>query len=299
MKRKMNRKIKSKIFCTMAVILITVFGYQALSAQPKWQRSEPKIELRQRIFHSTQVIGLPTAETLGKGDFEFEISHRFQPPVTDGYEAFYGFDGPAKMRIALGYAVLDNLTIMVGRSNIDDNTDLEIKYQFINAQGTGFPIMAAFQFGAAWNLVETFRPDNLGNMIVLPKKHKRHFQYFNRLIINFQPFKNTAVGLVPSYLYNRDIRSAENENSFLLGTHYQLFLNKRWSVIGEWSFILSEKSGWYNPAGFGLELETGAHIFELYLTNQLRMNPSQYLAGADYPFDGDNLRLGFLVNRIF
>jgi len=71
------------------------------------------------------------------------------------------------------------------------------------------------------------------------------------------------------------------------------------SFICEWSFILNEKMGWYNPAGFGLELETGAHIFELYLTNQLRMNPSQYLAGADYPFNSDNLRLGFFVNRVF
>lgn len=299
MNRKMNQNIKKQICCAFAVIMIAAFGFQESSAQPKWQRSEPEIELKKRIFHSTQVIGLPTAETLGQGDFEFEISHRFQPPVSDGYEAFYGFDGPAKMRIALGYAAFDNMMIMAGRSNIDDNTDLEIKYRFINAQESGFPIMVAFQIGAAWNLVETFRPDNQGNMIVRPKKHKRHFQYFNRLIIDFQPFTGFVVGLVPSYLYNRDIRADEIEKSYLLGTHYQLFFSKRLSIIGEWSFILSEKSGWYNPAGFGLELETGAHIFEIYLTNQLRMNPSQYLAGADYPFNGNNLRLGFFVNRVF
>lgn len=291
--------IEKQIYCAMAIIIIIILGFQESSAQPNWQRSEPEIELRKRIFHSTQVIGLPTAETLGKGDIEFEISHRFQPPVADGYEAFYGFDGPAKMRIALGYAAFENVMVMAGRSNIDDNTDLEIKYKFLNAQESKFPIMAAVQIGIAWNLVETFRPDNQGNIIVRSKKHKRHSQYFARVILDFQPLSGFVVGLVPSYLYNRDIRDDKAEKTSLLGTHYQLFLGKRISLIGEWSFILSEKSGWHNPAGFGIELETGAHIFEVYLTNQLRMNPSQYMAGADYPFNGNNLRLGFFVNRVF
>jgi hypothetical protein len=290
--------IHKNICFMMAVILSVVAVSEKSIAQAKWRRSEPKIELKHRLFHSTKVIGLPTAETLGKGDFEFEISHRFQPPVTEGYEALYGFDGPVKMRLAVGYAVFDNCMVMLGRTNIDDNTDLELKYRILHPEKGSIPIMAAIQIGAAWNITETFRLNQQGDMIVRPKGHKRHFQYFSRLIVDFMPFSKLAIGLVPSYLYNSDINAKDIDDTFLLGTHCQLFLHRRWSLIGEWSFILSNKSNWHNPVGIGVELETGAHIFELFVTNQLRMNSTQYIAGADYPFDDDNLRIGFFINRI-
>lgn len=288
---------KSILYICAAMILLLA-GTETVLAQAKWQRSDPEVEMKLRLFHSTKVIGLPTAETLSKGDFEFEISHRFSPPLSDGYESFYGFDGPAKMRIALGYTVMDNLMLMVGRSNIDDNTDLHVKIGLPRPKIESFPILTSLQAGIAWNVVETFRPDDHGNMIVRPKKHSRHIQYFARLNIDFQPFKNAVIGLVPSYLHNTDIRSLDAENTFSLGTIYQYYLNKRWSFIGEWSFVMTDKFGLHNPGGIGLELETGAHIFELFVTNQLRMNPSQSIAGAEYPFDGDNLRIGFFVNRV-
>ncbi|MFH1701729.1 MAG: DUF5777 family beta-barrel protein [Candidatus Zixiibacteriota bacterium] len=289
--------IKS-IYTFFVALIVFMAGTDAVLAQPKWTRSEPEIEINLRLFHSTKIIGLPTAEALSKGDFEVEISHRFSPPISDGYESFYGFDGPAKMRIAVGYAAFEDLMFMIGRSNIDDNTDFHIKYRLLHPKKEDFPVLASLQGGIAWNAVETFRPDSLGNMIVRPKNHDRHFQYFARLNIDFRPIKNFVIGLVPSYLYNNDIRSIDIKHTFSLGTIYQYYINKRWSLIGEWSFILSDKYKRHNPGGVGIELETGAHIFEIFVTNQLRINPSQSIAGSEYPFDGENLRIGFFINRV-
>jgi hypothetical protein len=281
----------------MAVIVTGVVPGD-LSAQAKWERSKPEVELDLQIFPSTKVLGLPTSETLRKGDFEFEVSHRFLPPIADGYEALYGFDGPAKMRLAVGYAVFNDLVVTLGRSNIDANTDLGIKYRLNRPGKSALPILAAVQIGAAWSPVETFRLDQEGNLVVRPRDHNRHFQYYGQLIIDFRPVSRLAVGLVPSFLYNRNVWARELENTFTLGTHYQLFLYRQLSVIGEWSFILSDKTNWHNPGAIGLELETGAHIFELFVTNQVRINSAQYIAGTEFPFDSDNLRIGFLVNRI-
>lgn len=289
----------NKLLCLIiGIILGLVAISEKSSAQVKWKRSEPTIELKQRIFHSTTVIGLPTAETLKKGDFEFEISHRFQPPVSDGYEVLYGFDGPVKMRLAVGYAVFNDWMVTLGRSNLDDNTDLQIKYRLFHPRKSQVPVISAIQIGAAWNIVETFRLNQNGDMVVRRKGHKRHFQYFGRLIIDYMPLSKIAFGLIPSYLYNSDISAEDIDNIFMLGTHYQIFLYKRWSLIAGWSPILSNKSNRHNPVGIGAELETGAHIFELFVTNQVRVNSTQFISGANYPFDGDNLRIGFYINRI-
>ena len=270
----------------------------ASMSQPKWKRSTPTTVPDLSVFHATQSMGLPTAETLGKGDFEFEISHRFFPPLTDGLDALYGFDGPTNMRLALGYALFNSLVVTLGRSNVDDNVDLWIKYRAIQLKNKTLPIMIALRGGAAWNIIETRRFDKEGNLHILKKKNKHHFQYYGQVIVDFMVKDRVAFGIVPSYVINKNIRLEDFQDAFMLGTHTQVYFGRHWSAIGEWSPILSGKNDMHNSAAFGLELETGAHIFQLYLTNQVKLNPAQYIAGSDYHFDADNLRLGFMISRL-
>jgi hypothetical protein len=264
----------------------------------QWRRSEKEVTGEVSAFHSTKVLGLPTAQMLRRGNFEFEISHRFVPPIKEGYEALYGFDGPARMRLSVSYALRDDAIVTLGRSSIDANTDLTFKYRLVQSGKSSLPLLAAVQVGAAWNPVETYLRNRQDSVIVHGKGHSRHFQSFAQLMLDFKPMSLLALGLVPSFLYNRDIESEDSENTFVLGAHFQFFLNRHWSLVGDFSPVLVNKSAWRHPAALGLELETGAHIFEMFITNQVRINPAQYLAGAEYPFDGDNLRIGFMITRI-
>jgi hypothetical protein len=152
--------------------------------------------------------------------------------------------------------------------------------------------------GAAWNPVEVSRLDDQGNLIVRHRDHKRNFQYYGQLIINTLIKKKLGIGLVPSFLLNRDIRLETWENSFIMGLNAQVYLNPHWSLLWEWAPTLTEKYDRHNPVAIGVELETGGHFFKLFVTNQTLINPSQFLAGSEYPFDWDNLRLGFLITRV-
>ena len=52
----------------------------AQESRTRWKRaSAEKTDVQ--LFHSIHVINLPTAETLQKKDMQFDISHRFIPPV--------------------------------------------------------------------------------------------------------------------------------------------------------------------------------------------------------------------------
>jgi hypothetical protein len=288
--------LKSAIIA-LFLILIPAWGF----AQPKWKRSEPPAEAELELFHANLVANLPTAETLTKGDFQFEIAHRFGPPIKEGYDVLWGLDGPAKIRFSLGYGITNRLMVTLGRSNLMANHDLQVKYNAFRIKNKILPSVITFLGGVALN---TGIPDNIDR----EKLDGDNFQYYIQLIYNTMFFKKKfGVGLVPSYLYNSDIFNPEKQYTFTLGNYYQYYFNAKWSLWIEYNPIISgyqgpikigetEKS--YNSLAIGLDVETGGHFFKIFISNNERINPSQYLVGSDKSASGNNWRLGFVLLRI-
>lgn len=277
----MKRLIQFLFFLSLVSAHIT------LAQNVSWKRSETK-KLNLQLFHSPQVFNLPTAETMQKGDFEFEISHRFIPPVTEGVDALYGLDGPVNMRLGLGYAITDRLVVTLARGNLDDNLDLQIKHKTFQFRNETFPILIGIQAGCAWNT----QVENRENT------NSRNFQYYGRVIFNTLYKKKIGIGFVPTYLYNSHIRCKNPEYSFTFGNYLQYYLSQFWSVIIEWNPTVTGFRKKYNSVSFGIELETGGHFFKILFTNNAAINPGQFTTGADLPFDDGDWRLGFNITRL-
>lgn len=258
----------------------------------RWKRRTPAVRPELQLFHSPHLVSLPTATTLQKGDFEFEISHRFIPPINSGYSNLYGLDGPVNMRIALGYAPTNRLVVTLGRSNVDGNVDLWLKYKLLQRRGA-MPLLLAIQAGSAWN---TLPADKLA------RGDSRHFQYWGELILNTLIHKRLGIGLVPSYLYNTSIYLPERQHTVNLGIYGQFYVSPLWSLLVEWNAYLSGEGTVFqhnnDAISFGFELETGGHFFKIFLTNSQFLNASQYLAGADLSPSNGDWRLGFMITRL-
>ena len=86
--------------------LTTILGLlpAAVPAQPSWQPGAPAPS-RVEIFTALVTPNHPTTETLYRGTFHYEISHRFVPPIDRGYKANFGFDGPANIRMSVSYGL--------------------------------------------------------------------------------------------------------------------------------------------------------------------------------------------------
>lgn len=274
------------------VIPMLIIGmFASLNAQDKqirWQRTQASTEPELQLFHSTQSVNLPTAETLQKGDFEFEISHRFIPTINEGSDVLYGLDGPVNMRLALGYAINNRMIITLGRSNVKDNTDLHYKYKFLQIRGEKVPVLVAGRVGAAWNTEVDGRD----------KGDTDNFQYYGQLIINTLLNKKLGIGVVPSYLYNSHIYCEDTQDTFSLGLNGQFYVSSLWSLLAEWSPTVTGWRSSHNPVAFGIELETGGHFFKIILTNSYLLNPSQFLTGADIDFNDAEWRIGFNITRL-
>lgn len=288
-------------FLIIAVVMFLAGQVWSQGETPRWQRRADTAPSELHLFRSTHGITLPTAETMQKGEFEFEISHRFAPTFDDGVDYLFGLDGPVNMRLGLGYAVTDRLIVTLGRSNVLRNLDLQLKYRAFSWQNEHLPTLVAIRIASSWSTVKTSFIDANDNLIVQPKRHKRHFQYYAQAIFNVMPHKRLGLGLVPSFLVNRTIDPGQFpnwKNSAVFGTNAAFYFNRYWALIGEWSIIMTDKFGSHNPGAVGVELNTGGHFFKIFVTNQTLVNQSQYLAGSEETWYRKNLRLGFMITRL-
>jgi hypothetical protein len=177
----------------------------------------------------------------------------------------------------------------IGRTNVLDNLELQLKYNAWQFKNETFPLLLAFRGGIAYN-GEIFDP---------VKNASRRYQYYGQIIINTMLKKKLGIGVVPTYLNNAHIFCVDPEYSLTLGSYMQYYLSQRMNVLVEWNPTVS---GWrqdFDSLTLGLELETGGHFFKIFLTNNDKVNTSQYIVGANKDFSKGEFRIGFAITRTF
>lgn len=275
--------MKQKLFSFMILFLIAA----ELFSQSSWKRKET-VETPLQLFASTDVFNLPTAETMQAGDIYFGISHKFLTPVSEGIGELYGFDGPVLMRLALGYAITDDLLVKLGRSNLNGNLDFKVKYQAFEMKSDVLPLLVAVEAGAAYN----------GKAAPEPEDDARLWQFYGHLILNTMILdKSLGIGLVPSVLINSNINRKESINSFTMGAYLQYYFNTRFAVFVEANPTFNGLRNYYDSYTIGAELNTGGHFFKVILGNNSYTNTAQFLSGSKDSFDSGKLHIGFLITR--
>ncbi|KPJ88076.1 MAG: hypothetical protein AMS18_13790 [Gemmatimonas sp. SG8_17] len=263
----------------------------AISAQEptaQWQRRTGPTQVPVTVFHSPQSANLPTAETLRGGEFQFEISHRFVPPISNGADDLWGLDGPVVNRLGLAYGLVDRAMLTFQRSNLDDNWDLNLKIRVYEANAAGLRFMTAALAGAALN---TGLPDR-------DTFASRNFQYYGMLVVNAMVGEHLALGVAPAYLQNPLVEADSTDHAFSVGLYGQVYVTTQLSFLAEWNLSQARETLEHDAVTFGFELETGGHFFKLLLTNSTRMNPAQFLGGTPYQLKPEEWRLGFNITRL-
>ncbi len=273
----------------LILILVMLMMTGSTQAQEiRWQRqAAPELDLT--LFHSTQVMHLPTAETLQKGDFQFEILHRFNTPVSSGVGQVWGLDGTVTMRIGLGYAPADRMLLTLARSNREGNIDLQAKYKAFQIRDKTVPTLISLQAGAAYN----------GKPVQDVASPAGKFQYFGQIIANTLIGKTFGIGIVPGYVYNSNIYDETARSTFTLGSYLQHYMSEKWSLIIEYNAKLSGWQRGYDALALGIEIETGGHFFKMSAGNSIALNLPQFMAGAPDPISSKDWHLGFNITRLF
>ncbi len=271
----------------LLLIIFIVLSLTVSSQEVRWKRSAAE-EIDLQLFHSLYSINLPTAETLQRGDFLIGIAHRFRLPVTNGISDLWGIDGSIYNRFEVGYAPLDKMVAIIGRTNFDGNIDLQIRYKAIQIENEFIPTLITSNIGVAYN----------GKANPEPEKSSKKFQYFVQAIINTMLFEKTiAFGIVPSYVYNSNIYCDCPQYSLTTGGYAQYYISPMWSVLTEFNSTVIGLKNKHNSFALAIELETAGHFFKVQLGTSVFMNMTRYLTGSLDGFSSGDWHLGFNITR--
>lgn len=278
-------------------LIIPFFVFGQSSWKPTVENTFKKVEL----FHSSKTANYPTTVNLKKGNFIFEISHRFEK-INGGYDNFYGLDGPVNMRISLGYGITNDLMVTLGRSNVLANLDIALKYRLMEFESETMPSALSINAGSA-----LINKDQNGDIQTL---NVDYMQYFGQVVYNIMFLnKKLGIGIVPSFVYNSYVfgfdENLDTKYTITLGTYYQYYFNRMWSVWAEYSpvlsgfkkYILDRATNSHNSVAAGIAIETGGHVFHLFITNNTLLNPAQFLVGANKGTGSDAWHFAFGITR--
>lgn len=244
-------------------------------------------------FKGTRIINGHSTKLRKKKVLEFLISHRFGR-INNGIYEFFGLD-EANIRLALEYGITDVLNIGVGRSSFDKTYDGFVKWKFLR-QKTGAqrsPVSMALFSSYAINSVRA-EGQNIN--------FEDRIGYTFELLIARKFNSDFSFQLIPGMVHLNSVPSAEDDNDIYYlggGLRYKLTRSSALTMEYYYRFNPLTSTETFDVIGFGFEIETGGHVFQLMFTNTLAPFEKGFITETvDDFWDGD-IRFGFNISRTF
>jgi hypothetical protein len=250
------------------------------------------------VFKSTRIVNFHTTEILGRRTLDFRISHRFGE-VNQGAYNLWGFDGNASIRIGLEYSHNGNLQFGIGRTSTDKQFDGFIKWAIMKENDThSHPFSIVLMTSMFYT---TLKDNDLSNGNLYSNEVNR-FSYATQLMFSKKISDRFSVQLSPTWVHYNLINSSNDSNDqFALIGLGRGKITKRTSIIGEYAYRLTEFTDYtyYNSLSFGVELETGGHIFQITAGNSFGITENQVISYNTTTWANGGWRIGFNICRTF
>jgi len=283
----MTRTSRLTAFALFVAALVTVS-----SASAQMQRTRSAQQPVDELFWSHAIIVLPSTTQLGKGDLDFTIHHTFGP-VSSGLNDLFGLDLAANIRFGLDYGVTDQIMVGVGRSRFDKILDFRAKANLLQRDGW----QVAGYYNAAAETTEDGRDlaDRMSyhGSVLIGKR------VTDQLTIQLAPGFSRFVYAPDQDVFGQGIQTSLN-NHYSLGTAVRYEARENVSFIAEMITRVGDVSGGtYNVGSFGVDLETGGHVFQMFFTSSQWITPQHAVAWSRTPMADGDFGWGFNVHRVF
>ena len=291
----------------ITLLSILAFTIQASNAQDDLLESlnteaNKSKQYTQATFKATRIINSQTVETLSKNSLDFRISHRFGDFSSGAYN-FYGLDGPANIRIGFDYGITNKFMIGIGRSSDQKLFDGFMKYKILSQKTNGdMPITMTGLI--SMNITSEKDPTAALTGINKYEHFSSRISYMYQLMIARKFNKKLSVQLSPTLIhYNQVINTTDKNDMLSLATAGRFKLTKSLSLSGEYVIRVSQytvqMNAYHNSLGLGLDVETGGHVFQVFVINSFGINEVQAIPYTVSQWSKGEIRLGFNISRVF
>jgi hypothetical protein len=264
-------------------------------------------------FKASRLINGQTIETISKNHLNFWISHRFGA-VNSGFIAnFFGLD-EAKIRLGLEYGLTDRWLVGAGRSSLEKTYDLYTKYKVLRQSNT-VPITVTAMAGWGINTMPTGYIMESGSPMKFNNNIER-YSYWSQLLVARKFNEKLSLQLMPTLIHVNKVEDPSIPNQlFALGAGGRYKLSQRITLSAEYYYTLRELEDedddddydanggipypYRNALSFGVDIETGGHVFQFHLTNARGMVEKQFIGQNVGAWGKGDIFYGFNIARTF
>lgn len=246
-------------------------------------------------FKTTRIVSGQSIENLPAGVLDLRFNHRFGR-LNTGIKNLFGLD-EAFVRIGLEYGITNRLMAGIGRSSIGKEFDGFLKYKLLrqSAGEKNIPVSISLLGSAVINTSEY-------EDIARNKTYNSRFYFTGQLLIARKFNESLTLQVTPSYTYAEvPTLISDPQSLFAIGIGGRHKISKRVSINAEYYYQLpgSKFEGTTDALSFGVDIETGGHVFQLLFSNSRLMNEKAYLHENTGDWGNGDIHFGFNLSRVF
>ncbi len=289
----------------LSILALMALVCQGLSAQDTdlfnmlEENQEPVVNFTQGTFKTTHVVIGQSIETTPKGNLQFLIQHHFGL-INSGYQSLFGLN-QAFIRIGTEYGINNRIAVGVGLNTYKITWDGYVKVKILR-QSTGARVMPFSLTGYANMAVVTQQwpyPDRTNYA-------SSRYSYAFEAILARKFTEWFSFELNPVLVHKNLVVTEKDHNDiFALGAGTRFKISKRVSINGEYYYVFPnqvDESGTmpdiHNSASIGIDIETGGHVFQIFLTNSEGLIDQYFIPETRGNWSKGEIYLGFNISRM-
>jgi len=257
---------------------------------------KPKIDYTTATFKTTRIIIGQSVENTPAGDLLFIITHHFGA-LNTGYENLFGLK-QAAIRLGLEYGVNNRLGLGFGLNTYKNTWDGFLKYKILR-QSKGarrMPLTLDILGGTSVYTTKWEVPDR-----------KNYFasriNYTIQLLLARKFGERLSFQLTPTLVHKNLVVDVKDQNNiFSAGAGGRFKISKRVSVNAEYYYLIPNQiysQTCYSSFSAGVDIETGGHVFQIFLTNSMGENEETFIPETTGTWNKGAIFLGFNITRVF
>lgn len=293
----LKRTVPSWLCCSLIAALLLAGSATPAIAQMERERTQVDEEGPvSDLFWTHTVVTMASTRPLSQGTMNITIMHTFGR-VSSGLQEFFGLDTGANIRLGADYGVTDWLSVGIGRTRYEKVVDGRATAHLLRQHSDDSPPVSLSAKGGVG-----IRTDEAGLDVA------DRLSYLSALMVSRKMNDWLSLQLMPmvshfnvGYLQDVNGETQRDRHTHVaLGLGAQAVITERMALTAEYMPVLGPRSdGTTNAAAVGLNIETGGHVFQVFLaTSEWHTEQYTIARNRDAVLDGD-LRIGFNVNRLF
>jgi Membrane bound beta barrel domain (DUF5777) len=290
---RMNFRVFLSLFL---LIFITSESAKPQDLMSMLNDDKPKIDYTSATFKTTRIVIGQSIENPAKGNLLFLITHHFGT-INSGYENLFGLK-QATIRLGLEYGLTDRIGFGAGLNTYLNTWDGFLKVKILR-QSKGARKMPLTLALFANTAIYTTKWDNPDRKNYFTSRMSFCFE----MLIARKFGQRLSLQLIPAMIHKNMVETSADKNDiYTLGVGGRFKVSKRVSINAEYHYLLPNRvvsTKVYNSLSVGIDIETGGHVFQIFLTNSEGEFEEAFLTNTQGNWSRGTFYLGFNISRIF